>query len=148
MNQNPAYVSYEPGSTESNLLFTMAGPWAELKYDPESIYYHDIGEKDQADINAGLWDRIWKEGADMAVVVRSHYYFVSSVERFLDVPEIWAQIAALANVLMNVDRLDGPEVTHFLEMWNHEQRRTANATMQAYRANCEHADENKQMCTP
>ncbi len=115
MNRNPAYVLYEPGSTESNLLFTMAGPWAELKYDPESIYYHDIGEKDQLDINESLWDRVWKENIHHAIIARSDCYFETSIERFINIPEVWAQITALAEFLMSVDRLDGKEVTQILE---------------------------------
>lgn len=114
MNQSPAYVSYEPGSTESNLLFTMAGPWAENKYDPESVYYHDISEKDQLDINGCLWDRAWKENIHHAIIARSHCYFTTSIERFLNIPEVWAQITALAEVLMTVDRLGAAEVAQIL----------------------------------
>lgn len=111
MNKSPAYVLYEPGAVEENLLFTMAGLRAELKDDPENIYYHDIDEKDHQDINEMLWDR----DAHIYLLVQAHHYFATSIQRFIDVPEIWAQIESLAEVLLRVDRIDGEDVKRLLK---------------------------------
>lgn len=119
MSQNPAYVNIADFGNRDNdlyILFIFCGMMAELKLDPDNINYHDIGEHDDTEIKARLWDLVWRIDAPMAIIARSHSYFTSSIERFLDVPDIWQQITILAEVLMDVDRLDGPEVTQILEV--------------------------------
>ena len=111
MSKNPAYVNIaDQADATIDILFLFAGIMAELKDDPKNIYYHEPGEYDQIEINKYLWHI----DTNFEIIARSHYYFTSSLKRFLDIPEVWAQITTLAKVLMNVDRMGNNELTPFL----------------------------------
>ena len=111
MSKNPAYVNIaDQADATIDILFLFAGIMAELKDDPKNIYYHEPSEHDQIEINKYLW----YIDTNFEIIARSHYYITSSLKRFLDIPEVWAQITALAKVLMNVDRMGNNELTPFL----------------------------------
>jgi hypothetical protein len=154
MSQTPAYVSIQDqpdGMRWQYLLFFMIGNAIELKSDPvngwENKSSHDfwcvIKLLEEGTIS---WAPPGLADDDLDGIDKTEEYIDTFTDpafdqleqqaaRIIEIPEVWGQISALATVLMTSDRLSGPDVTQFLEMWNHEQRRITNITMQAYRAN-------------
>jgi len=134
MCQNPAYVSIqdEPGGMRwQYLLFAMIGNAIELKLDPVNGWgnaAYDLNCVFQMlDEGTMCWSPPGLADDDLDYIGKTEAYIDTFTDpvfdhleqqaaRIIEIPEVWGQITKLAEVLMNVDRLDGPEVTQILEM--------------------------------
>jgi len=135
MCQDPAYVSIqdEPGGMRwQYLLFYAIGNAIELKLDPvngwDNTSQHDFWcTKDLLAEGTTGWRPPGLADDDLDGIGKIEAYIDTFTDpvfdhleqqaaRIIEIPEVWGQITKLAEVLMNVDRLDGPEVTQILEM--------------------------------
>jgi hypothetical protein len=135
MCQNPAYVSIQDqpdGTKWQTLLFYAIDNAIELKLDPVNGWAntssHDFWRViELLDEGTASWGPPGLADDDEDGIGKIEEYINTfndpvfdqleqQAARIIEIPEIWQQVSALAEVLLAADRLDGPEVTQILEI--------------------------------
>lgn len=132
MCEDPAYVRVEETPYAwQYLLFSMAGNAVEHKINPKTGWYY-TSDFDYQEVSKILNERTasWHPPGlaydDDDYIEKTEDYIQSytapvfdqleqQAARIINIPEIWAQIEALADVLLRVDRIDGEEVKRLLK---------------------------------
>lgn len=132
MNQDPAYVQLSEipkGMRWQYLLFSMIGNATELKFDPANGWgnaTYDLNcVSDMLNEGTISWSPPGLADDDEDGIGKIEEYIDTFTDpafdqleqqavRIIEIPEIWQQVSTLATVLLNVDRLDGEDVSQIL----------------------------------